>query len=185
MAGRSTNRRDFRQNYAANVILKPSLPGVMTTICGSQPAPAARNRKWSPNPASGARMRAALIIGLFLFCGFTRVTDAAEINCLRGGAVHADLGDGVIMRTCMWQNAANITVRTGQLELIKNGVLILKLETDLNGKLHGPYTAWNDAGEVTETGTYVAGLKDGPWTTTNKNGASETLHYRAGIIVNP
>jgi hypothetical protein len=185
MANRSTNHHGFWQNYADNVILKPSLPGVITTSCGSQHAPAARNCKWSPGTASGASMRAALIMVFFLIFGFTRATDAAEINCARGEAVHADLGDGVIMRTCMWRNAANITVRTGQLELIKNGVPILKLETDLNGKLHGPYTAWNDAGEVTENGNYVEGLKDGPWTTTHKNGTRKTLHYRAGNIVDP
>lgn len=140
------------------------------------------NRKWS---LGAARMRATLSMGFLLIFGFMRTTDAAEINCARGGAVHANLGDGVIMRTCMWHNAANIAIRTGPLELIKNGVLILKLETDLNGKLHGPYTAWNDAGEVTEKGNYVEGMKDGPWTTTRKNGVKKTLHYRAGIIVDP
>lgn len=97
----------------------------------------------------------------------------------------ADLGNGVIMHTCMWEKAANVTVRTGPLELIKNGVLILKLTTDSNGKLHGQFTSWNDVGEMTENGNYLKGLKEGIWTVTNKNGDSETLHYRAGVIVEP
>ena len=85
----------------------------------------------------------------------------------------------------MWEKAANVTVRAGPLELIKNGVLILKLETDSNGKLHGQYTSWNDAGEITENGNYIGGLKEGIWTLTSKDGSSETLLYRAGVIVEP
>ena len=121
----------------------------------------------------------------FLFAGFTTLPYAAELDCSLGNAVMADLGDGVIMRTCMWEKAANVTVRTGPLELIKNGVLILKLTTDSNGKLHGQFTSWNDAGEMTENGNYLKGLKEGVWTVTNKNGDSETLHYRTGVIVEP
>jgi hypothetical protein len=121
----------------------------------------------------------------FLLAGFTILPYAAELNCPQGGAVLVDLGDGVIMRTCMWEKAANVTVRTGPLELIKNGVLILKLATDSNGKLHGQFTSWNDAGEMTENGNYLKGLKEGIWTVTNKNGDSETIHYRAGAIVEP
>ncbi len=121
----------------------------------------------------------------FLFAGFTMPPYAAELNCPLGHAVMADLGDGVIMRTCMWEKAANVTVRTGPLELVKNGILILKLATDSNGKLHGQFTSWNDAGEMTENGHYLKGLKEGIWIVTNKNGDNETLHYRAGVIVEP
>lgn len=120
-----------------------------------------------------------------LFVGFTILPNAAEFDCPQGSAVLANLGDGVIMRTCMWEKAASVTVRTGPLELIKNGVLILKLATDSNGKLHGPFTSWNDAGEMTENGNYLKGLKEGIWTVTNKNGDSEILLYRAGVIVEP
>ena len=130
-------------------------------------------------------MRTTIIILFLLLAGFTGLSDATEFNCRQGEMVLADLGEGVIMRTCMWEKAANVTVRTGALELVKNGVLILKLETDLNGKLHGRFTSWNDAGEITENGNYIEGLKEGPWTVTNENGGSETLHYRAGIIVEP
>ncbi len=120
-----------------------------------------------------------------LFAGFTILPNAAEFDCPQGSALLADLGDGVIMRTCMWEKTANVTVRTGPLELIKNDVLILKLATDSNGKLHGSFTSWNDAGEMTENGNYLKGLKEGKWTVTNKNGDSEILHYRAGVTVEP
>ena len=89
------------------------------------------------------------------------------------------------MRTCLWQKSANITVRTGPLRLVKNGVLILRLETNSNGKLHGQYTSWNDAGEMTENGTYLEGLKEGIWTVTGENGDAKIFHYRAGVIYEP
>ena len=134
---------------------------------------------------SGYRKNVAAIIVCFLFTIFTGLSGAVELNCQRGEPVVADLGDGVIMRTCLWQKTADVAVRTGGLELEKNGVLILKLETDLNGKLHGRFTSWNDAGEITENGNYIGGLKEGPWTVTNEKGYSEILHYRAGVIVEP
>lgn len=126
------------------------------------------------------------VIFVFLVCIIiTGFSGAAELNCRRGEPAVADLGDGVIMRTCLWQKTADVTVRSGGLELVKNGVLILKLETDVNGKLHGQFTSWNDAGEVTQIGNYSKGLKEGPWTVTNEEGYSEILHYRAGVIVEP
>ena len=121
----------------------------------------------------------------FLLAGFTILPHAAELNCPQGSAVMVALGNDVIMRTCMWKNAENVTVRTGPLELIKNDVLILKLTTNTNGKLHGQFTSWNDTGEMTENGNYLKGQKEGIWTVTNKNGDSETLHFRAGVIVDP
>ena len=152
-----------------------------------------RNRKIRRNMTSTGQSKTGIgvhalslkFILFFLFAGFTILPYAAELNCPQGGAVKADLGDGVVMRTCVWDKAANVTVRTGPLELIKNGVLILKLSTDTNGKLHGQFTSWNDAGEMTENGNYFTGLKEGIWTVTDKNGDSETLHYRAGVIVEP
>jgi hypothetical protein len=126
-----------------------------------------------------------IILLCLLLSGFPILVSATEFKCPQGGPVLAELGGGVIMRTCMWEKAANVTVRAGPLELIKNGVLILKLETDSNGKLHGQYTSWNDAGEITENGNYLEGLKEGVWTLTSKDGSSETLHYRAGVIVEP
>ena len=133
----------------------------------------------------GLRRHSTKIILLFLLFGFTALPRAAEFNCLQGRAVLADLGDGIIMRTCMLQKTANVTVRAGPLELIKNGILILKLKTDSNGKLDGQFTSWDDAGEMTETGNYIEGLKEGIWTVIGKNGDSKTFHYRAGVIVEP
>jgi hypothetical protein len=133
----------------------------------------------------GAHKCSMEIILFFLLAGFTTLPYAAEFNCRQGRAVLADLGDGIIMRTCMLHKAANVTVRAGPLELIKNGILILKLKTDSNGKLHGQFTSWNDAGEMTENGNYVEGLKQGIWTVISKNGDSKIVHYRAGVIVGP
>ena len=138
-----------------------------------------------PKPGSHVRTCSAKTILLFLLTGLAIPSGAAELICPQGGAVLAELGEGVIMRTCMWEKAANVTVRVGPLELVKNGVLILRLETDLKGKLHGRYTSWNDAGEMTETGNYHEGLKDGIWTVTNDNGDNETVHYQAGVMVAP
>ena len=122
---------------------------------------------------------------LCLLTGFSALSSAAEFTCPQGGAVAADLGGGVIMHTCMLEKAANVTVRSGPLELVKNGVLILQLDTDVNGKLHGQYTSWNDAGEMTEQGNYLNGSKDGEWTVVSQNGERKTIHYRAGTIVEP
>ena len=139
----------------------------------------------SPKPGFSVRIHLMRVILCFLLPGFTMLSSAAEFNCSRGAAVLADLGGGVIMRTCMWEKAANETVRAGPLELVKNGVLILRLETDSNGKLHGRYTSWSDAGKITENGNYLEGLKEGIWTITNQNGDSEIFHYRAGVIIEP
>jgi hypothetical protein len=125
---------------------------------------------------------------LFFLClltGFSILSSAAELTCPQGGAVAADLGGGVIMHTCMLEQTADVTLRSGPLELVKNGVLILRLDTDANGKLHGQYTAWNDAGEMTENGNYLNGLKEGKWTVVDQNGARKTVHYRAGTVVEP
>lgn len=136
-------------------------------------------------PDCSVRIRSARISVLSLLSGFSLLASATEFTCPQGEAVLADLGDGVTMRTCLWQKSANVTIRTGPLELVKNGVLILRLETNSNGKLHGQYTSWNDAGEMTENGGYLEGLKEGIWTVTNENGNTKTFHYRAGVVYEP
>jgi len=136
-------------------------------------------------PGCGIRVRLTRIILLFLLTGFSLLVNATEFTCPRGEAVVADLGDGVTMRTCLWQKSANDTVRTGPLRLVKNGILILRLETNSNGKLHGQYTSWNDAGEITENGNYLEGLKEGIWTVISDNGDTKTFHYRARVIYEP
>jgi len=60
------------------------------------------------------------------------------------------------------------------MELVKNDILILRSQSNGNGKLPG---------EFTETGSYIEGLKHGPWITTDKNGNSITRVYRQGKIV--
>ena len=138
-----------------------------------------------PKPGSRVRIRSKQTLLLFLLTGLAVPSSAAELICPQGGAVLADLGEGIIMRTCMWEKSATVTVRAGPLELVKNGVLILRLKTDSNGKLHGQFTSWNDAGEMTENGIYHEGLREGIWTVTNDNGDIKTVHYRAGAIVGP
>ena len=114
-----------------------------------------------------------------------RLFAAVEFQCPVGNAVTASLGDGVTMRTCLWEKEPNLVVRAGPLELIKNGVLILKTQTNLEGKLHGNFTSWSDEGVVLVSGSYVEGVKEGPWFETDKKGNSDTIYYRNGIPVEP
>ena len=87
------------------------------------------------------------------------------------------------LRTCMWQKDQNILVRVGPLELVKNGILILRTQTNPKGKLHGPYASWNDEGELLEKGDYLEGLKEGLWIKIKADGDKETVFYKAGIPV--
>ncbi|MDH3858733.1 MAG: hypothetical protein OEV07_12120 [Gammaproteobacteria bacterium] len=114
-----------------------------------------------------------------------RLFAAADLQCAVGNAVTASLGDGVTMRTCLWEKEPNLVVRAGPLELDKNGILILKTQTNLEGKLHGDFTSWSDEGVVIVSGSYVEGLKEGPWIETDKNGNSDTIYYRNGVPVEP
>ena len=120
-----------------------------------------------------------------LIIAATRLFAAAEFQCAVGNAVTANLGDGVTMRTCLWEKEPNLVIRTGPLELIKNGILILKTQTNLKGKLHGDFTSWSDEGVVMVSGAYVEGLKQGPWFETDNKGNSDTIYYRNGIPVEP
>jgi hypothetical protein len=134
---------------------------------------------------SGNRRRALLIIILLGCIGFTYLLNAADLECPNGESITADLGDGVTLRTCMWEKEPNVRVRSGPLELVKNGTLILRTQTDVNGKLQGRFTAWSDEGEIIQNGLYNNGLKEGVWLETDKNGASETLRYLKGVPVKP
>ena len=89
------------------------------------------------------------------------------------------------MLTCMWEKEPDVVVRTGPLELVKNGILILRAETNSSGKLHGLYTSWSDEGEILEKGSYFEGLKQGAWIVTNKNGGNETIYYEKGVPLKP
>jgi len=117
--------------------------------------------------------------------GIGGIVSAAEFHCKLGEEVIVGLGEGVIMHTCMWEKEPGVTIRTGSLELIKNDILILKSQTNDNGKLHGNFTVWSDEGKIVESGNYVEGVKEGSWLATDKNGISTTLVYRQGKIVDP
>lgn len=106
---------------------------------------------------------------------------ADEFSCADGQAAVADLGDGVIMRTCLWEKQPGVVVRTGPMELIKNDILILKTQTNLAGQLHGLFSSWSDAGRLQQQGRYHEGLKQGQWIFSDGSGPSRVYYYRAGV----
>ena len=137
------------------------------------------------NPQGGILTTSAVSACLFLLAAYSAPLSATVIACTQGKKVSTDLGGGVVMHTCTIKNTTNTSTRTGPLALEKNGVLILRLETDANGKLHGQYTSWDDNGRMTEKGNYLNGLKEGEWITVDENGEHSKVHYRAGNVVDP
>lgn len=125
----------------------------------------------------------ALLAGLWFTLPWPLFANGFE--CKLGKEVVAGLGDGVTMRTCNWEKSPGSFVRTGPLQLVKNGILILQLQTDEAGRLQGQYTAWDDAGVVVEQGVYRNGLKEGAWQVTDAKGQRKTLHFRAGEPLDP
>ena len=130
-------------------------------------------------------MQLPKIISILLLASFAQLAGAAEFNCENGDPVAIDPGEGVILRTCMWEKEPAVVIRTGTLELIKNGILILRTQTNSSGKLHGQFTSWTDEGAIQETGMYVEGLKHGAWLLIKKSGARETTHYQNGVPIEP
>ena len=120
-----------------------------------------------------------------LLAAFAGPVSATDIECVVGNKVSADLGEGVAMHTCLWEKEPALVIRTGPIELVKNGILILQAQTNLDGKLHGEFTSWSDDGVVILRGNYVEGLKQGPWLETDDNGKSQTILYRNGNPVEP
>jgi hypothetical protein len=108
---------------------------------------------------------------------------ANNFECVIGNKVTANLGDGVRLQACSWEKDTGTFVRTGPLHLIKNGILILKLETDEEGRLQGEYTTWDDQGIITEIGHYRDGLKEGEWRVIDKQGNSRLITFAAGVDV--
>ena len=106
---------------------------------------------------------------------------ASEFHCENGEVAVADLGGGVVMRTCLWEKEPGIMARTGPMELIKNEILILEARTNLDGQLHGLYSSWDDAGRLMEQGQFRKGLKQGQWIYADGNGLSRVFYYRAGV----
>ena len=130
-------------------------------------------------------MRLLRIISFLLLLNLTHLVGASGLHCERGDPIATDIGGGVTMLTCMWEKEPDVVVRTGPLELVKNGILILRAETNSSGKLHGLYTSWSDEGEILEKGSYFEGLKQGAWIITNKDGGNETIYYEKGVLVKP
>jgi len=110
---------------------------------------------------------------------------ANAFECALGSSVAAELGDGVTMHSCSWEKTPGHFVRTGPLQLVRHGVLILQLETDRDGRIQGEFTSWDDDGNVMETGLYRDGLKEGEWRVTDKKGNRNVVSYRAGIVLTP
>jgi len=122
------------------------------------------------------------------FVGFCSIALAAEgsasgLDCSGAGQITADLGDGVTLKSCSREQSPGQFIRAGPLELVKNGILILKLQTDLSGKLQGGFTSRDDQGAILESGSYLDGQKHGEWRITAKNGESVTLQFREGIPI--
>ena len=83
------------------------------------------------------------------------------------------------------RNRQEISVRIGPLQLVKNGILILQLTSDHEGRLHGEYFVWDDEGNVTTSGQYREGLKEGEWRITDERGNIRVIVYSAGIAETP
>ena len=128
-----------------------------------------------------AVMRLIQIIFLLLLSVLFKPVDASQFSCPKGDPVTADLGDNVVMRTCMWKKDTKATIRVGPLELVKNGIVILRTQTNSRGKLHGLFSSWDDNGLLTDEGNYSEGLKEGNWMETGKDGHTKTIHYQAGV----
>lgn len=134
---------------------------------------------------TGLQSQVNVTVMAVLLAGLAGSVSATDIECIVGKKVSADLGEGVTMHTCLWEKEPDLVIRTGPLELVKNGILILQAQTNLDGKLHGEFTSWSDDGVVILKGSYVEGLKQGPWLETDDNGKSQTILYRNGNPVDP
>lgn len=130
-------------------------------------------------------MRNLIAVVTIILTGLPSVLSAVDLKCALGDEVAAGLGKGITLRTCMWEREPGDIIRVGPLELIKNGILILKTQTNNSGQLHGLFTSWDDTGVIIEQGNYIKGQKDGAWLVTNKMGVSETLYYKNGELVKP
>lgn len=134
-------------------------------------------RLWRPALIGLGLLLAALVV--------QRVFSDADFACSRGEKVAASLGDGVILHSCSSETTPGHFVRSGPLVLIRNGILILQLQTDVEGRLQGEYRAWDDDGLLTESGHYLDGQKHGEWRSIDAGGSIRVTVYRAGIPVDP
>jgi len=123
-----------------------------------------------------------LILGVLLLA-LLHELPADVFECPLGEPFAANLGDGVTLQACNWEKSPGDIVRTGPLQLVKNGILILQLTNDHEGRLHGEYTVWDDEGNITTIGQYREGLKEGEWRITDEQGNTRVIVYSAGITV--
>ena len=134
--------------------------------------------------AKGNRLRSLARISLLVFItmlfALPQLVDSTEFECPLGEAVVAGIGDGVEMRSCFWEKAPGVRVRTGAFELHREDLLILQTQTNQDGKLHGQFSSWDDDGKLINQGEYVEGLKQGEWLETDKLGVSRRLIYIEG-----
>jgi hypothetical protein len=132
---------------------------------------------------SVARMLILALIAtsLTMFVAFS----ADEFECLLGNEVAMGLGDGVTLQSCNWEKTPGNFVRVGPLQLVKNSVLILRLETDRAGRLQGKFTSWDDDGIILEDGQYLDGHKEGEWHVVDEQGNRQVVTYKAGIVQPP
>lgn len=131
------------------------------------------------------RMRISSLLAIAALGAFALPGRAAPLACPRGEPVAASIGGGAVMRSCVWEKSPGVRVRTGPLELYKDGVLILKTQTNARGQLHGPYQEWTDEGHLQQQGDYVEGRREGDWIETDGKGSTVRVRYRAGVRVSP
>ncbi len=120
-----------------------------------------------------------LTVGACLACA----PAVAQVDCPVGQPVSANLGDGVVMHTCLWQKSASEIVRAGPLLLVRHGIPILRAQTNRDGQLHGRYLVWADDGTLTTRGAFRDGLKQGAWLVVDEEGRRTTLHYVDGRLL--
>ena len=128
-------------------------------------------------------IRFGLCLWLCLAMTASATDSGGPIDCEAGRAVAADLGDGVVMHTCLAPNAAGELVRAGPLLLVRNGIPILRAQTNRDGRLHGRYLVWDDDGSLAVRGAYRDGRKQGAWLFVGKYGRRTILHYDDGRLV--
>ena len=134
---------------------------------------------------TGKRVRLPLLLSVAVALLVMRAHTSEAVECSLGQPISASLGDGVTLHSCSWEKTPGVFASTGPLQLVKNGILILALQTDADGKLQGEYISWNDDGHIMEKGYYVDGLKHGEWRVTEADGSFRTLHFKDGVEIRP
>ncbi len=129
------------------------------------------------------RIRFAALLSICLVRAAVAGDAAVAVECQADRAVSADLGDGVVMHTCLRQKSATEHVRAGPLLLVKNGIPILRAQTNREGRLHGRYLVWDDDGSLTTRGSYDNGRKHGAWLVVDEQGRRTTLLYVDGRLL--